>query len=90
MSEWRLCPETAGPFNGISTALLLPLLKSNHRLAWLVNTNILCLLTTHHMTVWVEAIEQTDIYCCLVWLPSCEVIQHSQVAALYLTEKTLE
>lgn len=48
--------EKARLFDGIFTACLVAIVKCNQRLARLVNTNILCLLTTHRMAVWIATI----------------------------------
>lgn len=56
-----LSGEKAGRIDAIFAACLIAVLKRNQRLARLVNTNIVCLLTTHRMAVWIVGI-QTDTY----------------------------
>lgn len=51
-----LSEEKARLFDGIFTSCLVAIVKCNQRLARLVNTNILCLLTTHRMAVWIATI----------------------------------
>lgn len=67
------CLEAPWLFDGKLTWFLALLPESNHRLARLVNTNRVCLQTTHHITVCVEEKEQTNIACCLLGLLSWDV-----------------